>query len=181
MSVLSENGQTAPWYISYCSLLFTFSCVHLLSCVFSSVQYRQRTLLAPGMSSLAMWIFFSQQSETEMKCKSFKSSFFKKSKSFNFSENFWFLLLQICLSLLFQEEWVIHEPDLKQTCILEAKSNEAQHSSVEPQPSRGMGKKQMPKFYVGETVIFMQQSVSETPFIVVSEITKMLSSRWFLK
>lgn len=107
--------------------------------------------------------------------------FFQKSKSFNFSENFWFLLWQICLSLLFQEEWVIHEPDLKQTCILEAKSNEAQHSSVEPQPSRGMGKKQMPKFYVSETVIFMQQSVSETPFIIVSEITKMLSSRWFLK
>lgn len=47
------------------------------------------------------------------------------------------------------------KPDLKHTCILETKSNEAQDTSVEPQPvGRWMSKKQILKFYDSEIVSY---------------------------
>ena len=80
---------------------------------------------------------------------------------------------------------MIHELDLKQTSILERamESNEAQCTLVEPQPGRWMGKKKtcLSSMSVRLLAIFMQQRVSVTPFIIVSEIIKVLSSELFLK
>lgn len=100
----------------------------------------------------------------------------------------WKLLISALTNMLqsavSRKKWVIHESDLKQTCILERamKSNEAQCTLVEPQPGRWMGKNTcLSSMSVRLLAIFMQQRVSVSPFIIVSEIIKVLSSELFLK